>query len=394
MAPPSKRETAKVLFATLVGTMDNNALIPVITFYALALGADPLMAGLIVGAYSFVHIPANIVFGRLADRIGRKRPLVYGLLWDAVSLALYAVASSPVALLLVRLSHGLGGGFVGPASMALVSDRADPARKGRAFALYGISIAVAVILGFAFAGIASARNALRPMFFGLSFALWAGAVVASRIRETRAAGGVPAFDLSAFLRFLRYRGAVGGYTAIFALYFLLGALIVLAPLEFAAPHPIALTASTFAISLLVFAIVSVIVHYPSGILSDRLGPHVPCAAGLIAVSAAMALLPGATSFGTLLALMAVFGLGHGLIFPSSSALATRHARRDSLGLATGVYYALLVTGVALGAPLAGAIAIGWTAATGFLVCAAVSVIVLALLIPAALAAREGLRSPD
>ena len=391
MAPSARRETGKVLFATLVGTLDNNALVPVITFYAIALGADPFMAGLIVGAYSLVHIPANIVFGRLADRVGRKRPLVYGLLWDAVSLALYAVASSPIALLLVRVSHGLGGGFVGPSSMALVSERADPARKGRAFAYYGISIAIAVILGFAVAGIASARNAYRPMFFGLSFALWVGALVASRIREAPAEGRAPALDVAAFLRFLRYRGAVGGYAAIFALYFLLGALIVLAPLEFGGP-PISLTAATFAISLLVFAVVSVAVHYPSGVLSDRLGPHVPCAAGLVAVSAAMALLPSAMSFTVLVGLMAVFGLGHGLIFPSSSALATRHARRDSLGLATGVYYALLVSGVAVGAPLAGAMALAWGPASGFLACAAVSVIALFLLVPAALAAREPLRS--
>src|SRR3989441_7202598 len=318
MASPGRRETAKVLFATLVGTMDNNALIPVITFYALALGADPVMAGLIVGAYSLVHIPANVVFGRLADRIGRKRPLVYGLLWDAVSLALYAVAATPLALLLVRFSHGLGGGFVGPSSMALVSERADPTRKGSAFAFYGISIAVAVILGFAVAGIASARNALRPMFFGLSFALWVGALVASRIREARAEGRAPALDVAAFLRFFRYRGAAGGYAAIYALYFLLGALIVLAPLDFAGP-PISLTASTFAISLLVFALVSVAVHYPSGVLSDRLGPHVPCAAGLVAVSAAMAPLPSPNSFTVLVALMAGFGPGPGVIFPSSPA---------------------------------------------------------------------------
>ena len=136
------------------------------------------------------------------------------------------------------------------------------------------------------------------------------------------------------------------------------------------------------------------VHYPSGVLSDRLGPHVPCAAGLVAVSAAMALLPSAMSFTVLVALMAVFGLGHGLIFPSSSALATRHARRDSLGLATGVYYALLVSGVAVGAPLAGAMTLASGPASGFLACAAVSVIALFLLVPAALAAREPLRSPE
>src|SRR3989475_7811635 len=220
VAPRARTETAKVLFATLVGTMDNNALIPVITFYAIGLGADPFMAGLIVGAYSLIHIPANIVFGRLADRIGRKRPLVFGLLWDAVSLALYAVASSPIALLLVRVSHGLGGGFVGPSSMALVSERADPARKGRAFAYYGISIAIAGILRFAVAGIASARNAYRPMFFALSFALWVGALVASRIREAPAEGRAPALDVPAFLRFLRYRGAVGGDPPVFPPVFL------------------------------------------------------------------------------------------------------------------------------------------------------------------------------
>ena len=394
MAPPGKRETSKVLFATLVGTMDNNALIPVIAFYALGLGADPVMAGLIVGAYSLVHIPANVVFGRLADRIGRKRPLVYGLLWDAVSLALYAVAATPLALLLVRFSHGLGGGFVGPSSMALVSERADPDRKGRAFALYGISIAVAVILGFAVAGIASARAALPAMFFGLSIALWAGAVVASRIREAPLRGRPPPIDVSAFLQFLRYRGAVGGYAAIFALYFLLGALIVLAPLEFKSPHPIALTSATFAIALLVFAIVSVAVHYPSGVLSDRLGPHVPCTAGLVAVSAAMAALPSATTFPALLGLMVLFGLGHGLIFPSSSSLATRHARRESLGFATGVYFALLVTGVAIGAPLAGLMAAAWTPGPAFVASGVVSVVSLALLVPAAFAKEERVRSPE
>src|SRR2546428_1267616 len=281
-------------------------------------------------------------------------------------------------------AHGLGGGFVGPSSMALVSERADPDRKGRAFALYGISIAVAVILGFAVAGIASARAALPAMFFGLSIALWAGAVVASRIREAPLRGRPPPIDISAFLQFLRYRGAVGGYAAIFALYFLLGALIVLAPLEFSG-GAIALTASTFAIALLVFALVSVAGHYPSGVLSDRLRPHVPCIGGLVAVSAAMALLPSATSFPALLGLMVLFGLGHGLIFPSSSTLATRHARREYLGLATGVYFALLVSGVALGAPLAGILAATWTPAAAFVASPVVSLIALALLPPAALA---------
>src|SRR3990170_7706223 len=135
MAGRKHGETAKVLYATLVGSMDTNAIIPIISFYSVALGADLLMVGLIVGAYSIADVPANLVFGRVVDRIGRRRPLVYGLLWDAVSVALYAIATTPIGLLVVRFSHGLGGGFVGPASMSLVAGRAPPGRMGRSLAL-------------------------------------------------------------------------------------------------------------------------------------------------------------------------------------------------------------------------------------------------------------------
>jgi len=92
--------------------------------------------------------------------------------------------------------------------------------------------------------------------------------------------------------------------------------------------------------------------------------------------------------------MVLFGLGHGLIFPSSSSLATRHARRESLGFATGVYFALLVTGVAIGAPLAGAMAVAWTPGAAFVGSGVVSVVSLVLLVPAAFAKEERVRSPE
>lgn len=392
MSPPARRETAKILFATLVGTMDNNALIPIIAFYATALGADLFMAGLIVGAYSMVHVPANLVFGRLADRIGRKRPLVYGLLWDGISLTLYAVATSPIGLLLVRFSHGLGGGFVGPASMALVTERSPHGRTGRALALYGISIAIAVIVGFALAGVASARGAYSTLFFVIAGALWFGAVVASRITERIEPGRRAApLDRRAFLSFVRSRRAIAGYAAIFALYFVLGALVTIAA-DFRGP-PVELTDTRFAIALTAFALVSVAVHYPSGALSDRVGPAIPCVLGLALTAIAVALLPWSPSYGMFVGLMVVFGLGHGLVFPSSSTFVSKSARSDFLGLATGLYYAVLVAGVAIGAPLSGAVAVATTGATALLLTALVAALALVLVVPAH-RAREPLRSTE
>src|SRR3970040_394671 len=393
MTKSPRRETAKSLFATLVGTMDNNALIPIIAFYAISLGADLFMAGLIVGAYSIVHVPANLVFGRGADRIGRKRPHVYGLLWDSISLALYAVAASPIGLLLVRLSHGLGGGFVGPAAVPLVRKRAAPGRPGRSLALYGISIAIAVIVGFAFAGIASARGAYTTLFFGISAALWIGAVVASRISErVERRRAAPPLDRRAFLAFLRSRRPIAGFAALFALYFVLGALVTIAP-DFRGT-PIELTDTRFAIALTAFALVSVAVHYPSGVLSDRIGPALPSALGLAATPAAgVAALPRAPSYGVFVGLMVLFGLGHGLVFPSSSSFVSRSARSDFLGLASGVYYALLVAGVAVCAPLSGALAVATSGEIALLVSALVALAALVIVLPA-YRGSEPLRSKE
>jgi MFS family permease len=50
------------------------------------------MVGLIVGLYSIINTPANIVFGRLIDRVGHSAPLIGGLIGNVFSMILYAFA--------------------------------------------------------------------------------------------------------------------------------------------------------------------------------------------------------------------------------------------------------------------------------------------------------------
>jgi predicted MFS family arabinose efflux permease len=78
--------------------------------------------------------------------------------------------------------------------------------------------------------------------------------------------------------------------------------------------------------------------------------------GLLAVAVAMATIPLVRDLTTLLLLMALFGVGHGFVFPSASSLVTRGSDPDQHGLVTGLLYALLVAGVAIGAPLMAAVA--------------------------------------
>src|SRR5438309_11349734 len=179
----ARGRTLTLLAATMLGTMDSNALVPVIALYALHVGADPIQTGIIVGLFSLVHAPANLFFGRIADRFGRKLPLEIGLLWYSVSLFLYSVATTPLLLALVRISHGIGSGLVGPSSMALMADTSTSERKGRSMALYGISLALAVVIGFGIAGPVVARLGYATLFYILSVGLVVGFLIAATIRE-------------------------------------------------------------------------------------------------------------------------------------------------------------------------------------------------------------------
>src|SRR2546430_17317122 len=78
----------------------------------------------------------------------------------------------------------------------------------------------------------------------------------------------------------------------------------------------------------------------------------------------MACIPLLRDLPTLLVLMALFGVGHGFVFPSASALVSRGADPQQHGLVTGLFYALLVAGVAVGAPIMAAVASASTFGAG------------------------------
>ena len=106
-------------------------------------GASIGIIGLIIGLYSITNTPANILFGRLIERIGYRVPLIAGLIGDALGMFLYSVCRLPVHLALVRALHGTTGGMVGPATMSIIADYSDEAKKGRAMGFYGMSLAAA-----------------------------------------------------------------------------------------------------------------------------------------------------------------------------------------------------------------------------------------------------------
>jgi MFS family permease len=99
----------------------------------------------------------------------------------------------------------------------------------------------------------------------------------------------------------------------------------------------------------------IIIQFPSGALSDKIGRLLPTTIGLSLGIVSLVILPSVTIFPLLAMAMALYGIAYGMLFPSISALITDHTTPKERGLATGIFHALLTAGVAIGAMV-----IGWT----------------------------------
>jgi MFS family permease len=379
--PQARRAFPLNLFVTFLGFLDTHMLIPIIALHAEDLGAGVGVAGLIVGLYSLANTPANIFFGRVVDRAGYKRPLVIGLLGDAVGMLSYALCRAPFHLALVRLFHGTTGGLVGPATMSVTAGEVSRTREGRGMGLYGLALGMATLVGYGMSGMLADRLGYNFIFYAGSVALVVGVFLALAMPGVRRGAeadaaeprGAVGQDWRQILGLLRRRGLTTSYSCIFAQYFAFGGVVTLLPL-----YVEDLGMETFHVGMLLatFAAVYALLQFPSGALSDRVSRALPIAAGLCVSMAALAVIPGLETFGVLAIAMAAYGAAYALLFPSISALIADRVVPGELGRATGVFHALLTAGVALGAPVMGWVGEWLGVETGLALAAVVPAIAL------------------
>jgi MFS family permease len=92
------------------------------------------------------------------------------------------------------------------------------------------------------------------------------------------------------------------------------------------------------------------------------------------------MLPLPTAFPLLAVVMALYGLAYGLLFPSLSALIADYSSSGERGVATGIFHALLTTGVAVGAPVMGWIGEAFGVINGLMLTPVVTALALCLVV--------------
>ncbi|MHA2390728.1 MAG: MFS transporter [Promethearchaeota archaeon] len=344
-----------MLALTFIVNFDSTVAIPIISNYAVSLGASVILASFIVGVYSMVHIPANIISGRFVDKIGRKVLIAIGVALDGLSILLYSLARDPYFLLFARIVHGLGGGFGGPGTMAYLSDATPREKSGRGMALYGISFGIALLFGFMIGGMGVQAIGYESLFFYISIVLFIMAAISFILptiyTPVKEKIGFKE-ELMIFKDVIISRKMVAPYLGILALNFNLG--IITATYSLLLKDAL-YTDGQIGMTFAVLVLLSIIVHYPSGVLSDKKGKVKIMNFGLIFVSISFLILMISTSIPIPILGMIIFGIGHGMIFPTSAGIIRNNTTENNRGVATGTFYALVVAGIAVGAPISGLI---------------------------------------
>ena len=106
---------------SFIAIFDLHAQYPILTPFAVSLGAAPSFIGLMMGLYSITHLPGNMIAGWSVDRFGSRIFIVLSLMSAGFILLLQSRVDDPWQLLVLRSISGFVLAFLSPACMALLA---------------------------------------------------------------------------------------------------------------------------------------------------------------------------------------------------------------------------------------------------------------------------------
>ena len=303
------------------------------------------VAGILTASALFFALMTP-VWGRWADRFGRKRVMVTSLFFAGMTNAIFALALDAALagavtglttffmLAGIRTSFGLLSPGMFPASMGAMIEATTPKTRAAGLGLIGTAMSVGSIVGPAGAAVLAPLGALAPLWGSITFS-WACALVLAfglpKTRKTRP-GGIRPKPLR-----IRDPRIFPHMAFLFSYFMVVGAIqITLAFLitdRYGYERELAVGATGLAFAALALAMVIVQFGYVQRKNPD---PRKMLPKGLVLIMSGYL---GAALFGPFWALCACFfiaGLGAALVVPAANALGSLSVSQMEQGSAAAV----------------------------------------------------------
>jgi len=352
MRPARSVTVALVTFATLIDIIAYSIGVPVLPDLSRRLGASATTIGFLFASFGVTVLAVSVPMGAYSDRIGRRGPVVGGLVALSASTLLFAVAERLPALFAARLVQGAADAVTWVVGFALIADLYGPEERGRVMGLVMSGTTFGFLIGPTLGGWLYEQGGAQLPFLALAVLAALGAigfVVIPLPARTEQHEQVP---LRAVLR-------VPSVAACSAAVVLAGGTIaMLEPIvALHLAEKIGLGPSRIGLVFGVGAVASILLHPYFGGIADRSGGRRLTMAGLVAMGLVLPVLSLMSSFGSAATLYLINVVPIAMVVTPSltyMAEATSMAGIGSFGVAYGLYNFAWALGLLIGPSVGGA----------------------------------------
>lgn len=385
LPPPYDRMLMPVYAPSIVLAISSEALLVLLPLYVIELGYGAGLAAFVVGMRGLGILLFDVPAGTLAARFGDRPVLVGGPAAFVAGCLLLAVSQAAWALCAAAILVGAGHAAWMLGRQSYIARHVAPEQVGRAIGVMAGLQRAGVFIGPAAGGALAAVAGFVPALLAAAVGgLCAIALVAARAHAAAEPGRAAPGDGGRVLDTLRRHSGVLATAGVAALTLQLmrASRQLLIPLF---GQSLGLDVAAIGVVYSASAGIDMCLFYPAGLLIDRRGRKWSAVPGMALFACALALLPAASGFYTLLVVGLLLGLANGLCTGVVMVIGADYARAAPhpgpfLGVwrligDVGFMAAPLATGVLVGAASLAAAAAA-AAASGF-----AGVLIMWLLVP-------------
>ena len=340
---------AFVTFATFADITAYSIAVPVLPDLSARLGASPTIIGLLFASFGVTLVTVSMPMGAISDRIGRKPPLVGGLLALAAASALFAFADTLPWLFAARLVQGASDAVTWVVGFALIADLYRPSERGRIMGLVMSGTNLAFMGGPTLGGWLYETGGIR-----LPFMFVAGLAIIGALAFTWL--DVPdqrsAYEPVPVAKVLRMPAVAACFAAVIAASATVSMLEPVLPLYLT--DTLGIGPARIGYLFGIGAVASTLLHPIYGAMVNRVGSRGLTIAGLVLVAALLPILSFATSYRTAIVYYVICaGMISMIITPSLAYMAEATAGAGAFGVGYGLYNVAWGIGLLGGPALSG-----------------------------------------
>jgi len=201
-----------VALASFMEVLDTTIANVALPYIAGGMGVSEDEASWVVTTYLVSNAIILTASSFLARMLGRKTFFLICLGLFTLSSILCGLAPNLQALLLFRILQGFGGGGMVPVAQSILADTFPPEKRGQAFALFGVAVVVAPVVGPTLGGWISDNWSWQWCFLiNAPVGVLATALIAVLLRESKRQQSQPQdyeFDVIGFVLVATFLGAL------------------------------------------------------------------------------------------------------------------------------------------------------------------------------------------